>query len=249
MSHLNIEMNRVTFAYPAGQPVILDLSLSISQGESVGIIGANGAGKSTLLQLLLGLLLPAKGTISLGHTLLTKKTLGWVRQRIGLVFQDPDDQLFMPTVREDVAFGPRNHGRDESQVDLLVDAALKTVGMADRADRPSYQLSGGEKKAVSLATVLAMEPDILVLDEPTSSLDPHARRQVIELLRRFEQTRIVTSHDLDLILDVCSRTIVLGQGRILADGPSRQILTDQALLEAAGLELPLRLQGHPFQGL
>ena len=243
MSHLKIEIENLSFAYNAGHPVIDDLTLAIEQGESVGIIGANGAGKSTLLQLLVGLLIPQQGRIIVGHTPLTPKTLAWIRERIGLVFQDPDDQLFMPTIAEDVAFGPRNRGLDEETVRQLVDSALATVGISDLADRPPYQLSGGEKKAASLATVLAMEPDVLVLDEPTASLDPRARRHVINLLKQFEHTRLVTSHDLDLILDVCDRTLVLQDGKILADGPSSQILTDENLLLAAGLELPLRLQG------
>ena len=243
MSHLKIELENITFAYLAGTPVIDDLSLSIEQGESVGIIGANGAGKSTLLQLLLGLLVPQQGRIVIGHTPLTPKTLPWVRERIGLVFQDPDDQLFMPTIAEDVAFGPRNRGLDEVTVDQLVKTALETVGISELADRPPYKLSGGEKKAASLATVLAMEPDVLVLDEPTASLDPRARRKVLNLLKQFEHTRLITSHDLDLILDVCDRTIVLQDGKVLADGPSNQILTDEKLMLAAGLELPMRLQG------
>lgn len=243
MSHLKIELENITFAYNAGHPVINDLTLSIEQGESVGIIGANGAGKSTLLQLLLGLLTPQHGRIVVGHTPLTSKTLPWIRERIGLVFQDPDDQLFMPTIAEDVAFGPRNRGLDETSVSQLVANALATVGLTGLSDRPPYKLSGGEKKAASLATVLAMEPDVLVLDEPTSSLDPRARRQVINLLNQFDHTRLITSHDLDLILDVCERTIVLQDGKVLADGPSNQILTNEKLLVKAGLELPLRLQG------
>jgi cobalt/nickel transport system ATP-binding protein len=243
VSHLKIELENITFSYLAGAPVIDDLTLSIEQGESVGIIGANGAGKSTLLQLLLGLLIPQQGRIVVGHTPLTPKTLPWVRERIGLVFQDPDDQLFMPTIAEDVAFGPRNRGLDEVTVSQLVKTALETVGISELADRPPYKLSGGEKKAASLATVLAMEPDVLVLDEPTASLDPRARRKVLNLLKQFEHTRLITSHDLDLILDVCDRTIVLQNGKILADGPSNQILTDEKLMLAAGLELPMRLQG------
>lgn len=245
MSHLKIELHNLGFAYAQGRRVIDDLSLVIEQGESVGLIGANGAGKSTLLQLLVGLLMPQQGQIVVGHTPLSAKTLPWIRERIGLVFQDPDDQLFLPTVGEDVAFGPRNRGLDEASVSGLVDQALATVGLSALKNRPPYQLSGGEKKAASLATVLALEPDVLVLDEPTASLDPRARRQVIELLRQFDHTRLITSHDLDLILDVCKRTIVLVDGRIVADGPSAKILADEQLLLSAGLELPLRFQPRP----
>ena len=242
MSHLKIEIEGLKFAYPQGPDVLSDLNLTIEQGESVGIIGANGAGKSTLMQVLLGLATPQQGKIRVGHTPLTVKTLPWVRERIGLVFQNPDDQLFMPTVGEDIAFGLRNRKLDEQTIQTRVDQALQTVGLTDVKNRPPYQLSGGEKKAASLATVIALEPDILVLDEPTASLDPQARRQVIKLLNQFEHTRLITSHDLDMILDVCKRTIVLLHGRIIADGPTMKILTDEQLLLSAGLELPLRYQ-------
>ncbi len=215
----------------------------------MGIIGANGAGKSTLLHLMLGLLAPQAGQIRFDGVPLSKKMQKQIRERVGLVFQDPDDQLFMPSLGEDTAFGPRNQGLSETEVQERVAWALATVGLGEKADRPAWQLSGGEKKAASLATVLALQPDVLVFDEPTSSLDPRTRRQVMRLCLQLPQTRIITSHDLDLVLDICERTILLDHGRILADGPSWQILTNEPLLLASGLELPLRLQPLDSQGL
>lgn len=241
MSHHRLEVENIEFAYRCGRPVLDGVSFLIRHGESVGIIGANGAGKSTLLLLLMGVLQPESGRIMVGDTLMTAKTLPQIRQRLGLVFQDPDDQLFMPTVYDDVAFGPRNSGLDENEVKIRVTRALEETGISELASRPPYRLSGGEKRAASIASILAMDPDILILDEPSSSLDPRARRRLIGLLGQFNHTRIITSHDLDLILETCSRTIILSHGRIAADGPTREILTDAALLEATGLELPLSL--------
>ena len=241
MSHHRLEVENLEFAYRCGRPVLDGISFLIRHGESVGIIGANGAGKSTLLLLLMGVLQPESGRIMVGDTLMTAKTLPQIRQRLGLVFQDPDDQLFMPTVYDDVAFGPRNSGMDEQEVKLRVTRALEETGIAELASRPPYRLSGGEKRSASIASILAMDPDILILDEPSSSLDPRARRRLIGLLGQFNHTRIITSHDLDLILETCSRTIILSHGKIAADGPTREILTNAELLEATGLELPLSL--------
>jgi cobalt/nickel transport system ATP-binding protein len=223
------------------------------RGESVGIIGANGAGKSTLLMHLNGHLTPTRGQVRIGETPLTRETLPQIRRTVGLVFQDPDDQLFMPTVFDDVAFGPRNQGLPEAEVECRVQEALQCVGVWNVRARPPYRLSGGEKKRVAIAGVLAMSPDILVMDEPTSGLDPRARRQLIGLLRDFSHTRIFTSHDLDMVLDLCPRTIVLCDGALMADGPTRAIFTDDALLERCKLERPLSLQAAragsaaPFQ--
>jgi cobalt/nickel transport system ATP-binding protein len=246
MSHHRLDVTGLIFAYQPGQKVIENLNFSILHGESVGIIGANGAGKSTLLLLLLGVLWPQSGQVTVGNLLMTKKTLPLIRQRLGLVFQDPDDQLFMPTLYDDVAFGPRNAGLEEPQVRILVEKALDQVGILHLQNRPPYRLSGGEKKVAAIATVLAMEPDVLILDEPTASLDPRARRRIMAQLAAFDHTKIVTSHDLDMILETCSRTIVLRHGQVVADGPSRQILADRTLLESAGLELPLALQNCPI---
>jgi cobalt/nickel transport system ATP-binding protein len=241
MSHHRLEIDHLKFSYSPGSPVLDGVSFLIQHGESVGIIGANGAGKSTLLLLLLGVLTPESGHIIVGDTLLTPKTLPQIRQRLGLVFQDPDDQLFMPTVYDDIAFGPRSAGLTEAEVQSRVTRALEQTGIPELGGRPPFRLSGGEKRSAAIATILAMEPDILILDEPSASLDPRARRRLIGLLGQFLHTRIITSHDLDLILETCSRTIILCHGKIAADGPTREILTNAALLEATGLERPLSL--------
>lgn len=242
MSHHMIEIKNVCFRYPQGNEVIKDVSFRITHGESVGLIGANGAGKSTLLMLLSGLLIPTNGDIIIGETKLTKKTLKYIRQRIGYCFQNPDDQLFMNTVYDDVAFGPRNYGIDEIEIEKRVDKALERVGALHLKNKFSYKLSGGEKRMVSIATVLSMEPDILLMDEPSSFLDPGARRKLINVLNSFEHTKIIATHDLDLVLETCKRTILLKNGEVVFDGNTKDILTDKKLLEECGLELPFCLQ-------
>ncbi len=235
MSHHLVEATDLHYAYPGGGAVLNGVSFRLTHGEAVAIVGANGAGKSTLLLQLTGCLLPTSGGVRIGDCPVTAKTLETVRRAIGMVFQDADDQLFMPTVYEDVAFGPRNLGLPEAEVAARVEQVLATVGADHLKDRPPYKLSGGEKRAVSIATVLAMSPDILVLDEPSANLDPRSRRQLIALLKAFEHTRIVATHDLDLVAQVCRRTIMLKDGRVLADGPTQQILSDEPLLEQGGL--------------
>jgi cobalt/nickel transport system ATP-binding protein len=195
-----------------------------------------------------GHLTPTSGEVRIGETPLTKQTLPAIRRTVGLVFQDPDDQLFMPTVYDDVAFGPRNQGLPEAEVDRRVREALECVGVWNVRAKPPYRLSGGEKKRVSIAGVLAMAPDILVMDEPTSGLDPRARRHLIGLLAEFSHTRIFTSHDLDMVLELCPRTIVLFEGAVMADGPTREIFTDDALLARCELERPLTMQDAPACG-
>jgi len=248
MSHHIVEAIDLSFSYPDGTRALDGVSFRIEHGESVAIVGANGAGKSTLLQHLDGCLAPTVGTVRVGDSPISKATLAAVRRSVGMVFQDPDDQLFMPTVFDDVAFGPLNLGVPPQEVEARVQGALETVGAAHLRDRPPYRLSGGEKRAVAIATVLAMSPDVLVLDEPTASLDPRSRRQLIALLARFAHTKIIATHDLDLVLDLCRRTLVLEAGRVAADGRTEEILRDRALLERCGLELPLRFQACPACG-
>ena len=248
MSHHKVEVRNLHFSYPDGHEALRDISFTIYHGESVGIIGANGAGKSTILMLLTGILFPDSGEVLVGDVHLTKKTLPMIRQRLGLVFQNPDDQLFMTNVYDDVAFGPRNYKLDEEDVNDRVMKALELVGISELKDRAPFKLSGGEKRAASIASVLSMEPDVLIMDEPTSALDPKARRRVIELLNSFKHTKIITSHDLDLVLETCKRVIVVENGKISADGASTEILTDRNLLDSCGLELPLSIQTCPICG-
>lgn len=248
MSHHIVEVNNLEFAYPDGTAALAGVSLRILHGESVAIVGANGAGKSTLLSHLIGLLTPAAGTVRVGDFPLTPETLPRIRQAVGMVFQNPDDQLFMPTVLDDVAFGPLNLGLPPEEVRQRALAALETVGVLHLQDRPPYRLSGGQKRAVAIASVLSMSPDILVMDEPSSALDPCSRRQLIGLLQSFRHTKIIASHDLDLVMEVCERTIVLSAGRVAADGPTLRIFQDEALLKQSRLEKPLRLQACPVCG-
>lgn len=242
MSHHIVEFRDVHYRYPDGTEALQGLSLRITHGESVGIVGANGAGKSTLLMHMNGFLLPQEGSINIGDLLLDRKTRQEIRQKVGLIFQNPDDQLFMPTVYDDVAFGPLNLGLSRDRAAEAVREALETVGCLALKDKPPHHLSGGQKSAVAIAAVLAMQPDILVMDEPASHLDPKSRRALINLLRHFHHTKIIASHDLDLILDVCRRCIIIKKGRVVADGPSEEILADSQLLEENNLELPLTLQ-------
>ena len=243
MSHHIVEVKHLRHVYPDGTEALRDVSFRITHGESVAIIGANGAGKSTLLLHLNGCLAPTEGVVRVGDFPVTRATLPDIRRTVGMVFQDPDDQLFMPTVRDDVAFGPLNLGFPAGEVERRVMDALERVGAAHLAGRPPYHLSGGEKRRVAIATVLSMEPSILVMDEPTSGLDPYARRQLIRLLEDFRHTKIFTSHDLDMVLDLCERTIVLHEGEVMADGATRDIFRNDELLARCRLERPLSMQG------
>lgn len=245
MSHHKVEVKNLQHIYPDGTVALHDVSFRIHHGESVAIIGANGAGKSTLLLHLNGYLSATSGEIVIGDALMAKENLAEIRRTVGMVFQDPDDQLFMPTVFDDIAFGPLNMGLEAAEVETRVMEALKRVDAVELRDKPPYHLSGGEKKRVAIATVLSMLPEILVLDEPTNGLDPHARRQLIALLQAFHHTRIVTSHDLDMVLELCERTIVLQDGRVMADGPTLEIFGNEKLLKACRLEKPFAMQGCP----
>ncbi|SMD10813.1 energy-coupling factor ABC transporter ATP-binding protein [Sporomusa malonica] len=245
MSHHIVELKDVKYTYPDQTEALCGLSVRITHGESVAIVGANGSGKTTLLSHLIGVLFPTEGTINIGGYPVTKQTLPHVRRAVGMVFQNSDDQLFMPTVYDDVAFGPLNLGLPPAEVDARVTAALTTVGALHLKGRTPYRLSGGQKRSVAIAAVLAMDPCILVMDEPTAGLDPLARRQLINLLKTFEHTKIIATHDLDLVLDLCARTVVISAGRVIADGPTLDIFNDQELLDRAHLEKPFRMQGCP----
>ena len=246
MSHHIVEAKGLAYAYPDGTKALKNISFLITHGESVALVGANGAGKSTLLMHLNGYLLPDSGSLRVGDFPLTKETVQNIRRSVGMIFQDSDDQLFMPTVYDDVAFGPLNMDFPKEMVDERVKSTPETVGMLHLINRPTHRLSGGEKRSVAIATVLSMSPDILVMDEPTSNLDPKARKQLIELLKSFEHTKIIATHDLDMALDLCERTIIIKEGEVAADGKSADILSNETLLLASGLERPLRLQGCPF---
>ncbi|MEW6215133.1 MAG: ABC transporter ATP-binding protein [Nitrospirota bacterium] len=249
MSHHIVELKDVYFRYPDGTEALKGISFKVFHGESVGIAGANGTGKTTLLMNLSGHLLPTKGEVSIGDMPLSKKTRQEVRKKVGFVFQRPDDQLFMPTVYEDVAFGPINLGLTPEKVDERVRSTLEIVGCLHLINRPPHRISEGQKSAVAIATVMAMNPDILVMDEPASNLDPKSRRQLINLLKEFKHTKIIATHDLDLILDVCERCIVIKDGMIMADGPAEEILLKEVLLEENNLELPLSRQNVAYKGL
>lgn len=242
MSHHYLRFDDVHYRYPNGYEALCGVSFRITHGEKVALVGANGAGKSTLLLHTNGLLMPSQGEVVMGGITLTRRTLSLVRQSVGLVFQDSDNQLFMPTVEEDVAFGPANMRLEPEEIRRRVTEALDAVGALDLREASPFRLSGGQKKRVAIATVLAMEPSVLVMDEPTSNLDPRARRQIIDLIRRFSHTTLVATHDMEMVLDLCDRTIVMKEGRIVADGSTRHVFGDLALLEECGLEQPCELR-------
>jgi cobalt/nickel transport system ATP-binding protein len=235
-----LEISNLSFAYPDGWQALREVCFSLQPGEKVAILGPNGAGKSTLLLHLNGLLHGSGDVKIMGHRVIEndKKTLASIRAMVGLVFQDPDDQLFMPTVFDDVAFGPINLGWPEDEVRHRVAHALEDVGLVGYETRAPYHLSGGEKRRAAIATVLAMEPELLVLDEPTSGLDPAGRLLLIELLRRLSPTLLIASHDLDMVLEVCERCLLMDGGRIVAEGPPQDLFEDEATLAVHRLERP-----------
>jgi len=233
--HHTIEVEKLSYAYPDGHVALREASLIIAPGEKVALVGPNGAGKSTLMLHLNGIL-QGQGSVRVCGLDVIDKNLGRVRAAVGLVFQNPDDQLFSPTVFDDVAFGPIYQGLKKAEVEGRVYHALEAVHMRDYAKRVSHHLSVGEKKRIAIATVLSMNPEILVLDEPSAGLDPRARRTLINQLRELPQTMLVSTHDLRLVQELFPRTIIMDDGRIVADGPTGQLLNDEALLNAHGLE-------------
>ena len=248
MNYPRLELREASFAYPGGGEAVSGLSLLLSNAGTAAIIGANGAGKSTLLQLLVGAILPSSGEIRLDGEVLSRSTAKHFRRRLGLTFQEADDQLFLSSIGEDAAFGPRHQGLSDAEAAERAREALNLAGLAELADRPSSRLSGGERRLAALASVLSMRPDLLLLDEPTASLDPLAKRRVKKALAGLKQPKIIATHDLDLVWELCERTIILKNGRVAADGESREMLTDAKLLESCGLELPPALRDCPRCG-
>ena len=230
-----VEIENLSFSYPDGHPALDGVSLKVRSGEKVALVGPNGAGKSTLMLHLNGIL-TGRGVVRVCGLDVAEANLGRIRALVGMVFQLPDDQLFSPTVFDDVAFGPIYQGLPESEVRARVSHALSAVGMDDYAHRVSHHLSVGEKKRIAIATVLSMQPEVLALDEPSAGLDPRARRGLINLLRQLPQTMLITTHDLPLVRDLCPRTVVMDGGLVVADGPTEAILGDETLLQAHGLE-------------
>lgn len=248
MVHPLVNGQNIAYIYPDGTPALHSVTFSLAQGENVALIGGNGAGKSTLLSILLGIVFPTDGKVEIRGEVLTRKSAAALRHTVGMVFQDPDDQLFMPTVYDDVAFGPLNQGLSPEETEARVTDALKKVGSEHLCRRSPHRLSIGEKRTVAIAAVLALMPELLVMDEPTAGLDPWSRRRLVELLGQFGHTKLIATHDLDFALDVCERVLVLQAGRIVADGAVHDIFRNRELLESCRLELPLRLQGCPICG-
>jgi cobalt transport protein ATP-binding subunit len=234
----SVHLDGVDYAYPDGHQALRAIDLTIVRGERVALLGPNGAGKTTLVLHLNGILVPRRGTVEIAGLVVNRETVREVRRRVGIVFQDPDDQLFMPTVAEDVAFGPANFGVPAHELAARVDEALATVDMLEHRDRSPLHLSGGQRRRVALATVLSCRPEVLVLDEPSSNLDPVARRELAEVLLGLGATMLMVTHDLPYALQLCPRSVVIDDGRIVADGPTRELLADTDLLRRHRLELP-----------
>ena len=235
-----IEFENVSFAYEQGSPVIDNLSFTIGDGESVGLIGANGAGKSTIMKLLLGLV-TGEGRIAVDGIEVNRDNLGRIRQKLGFVLQNSDNQMFMPTVFEDMMFAPLNYMVSREDAEKRVDEVLERLDLQYLKHKYNHKISYGEQRMAATATILALEPEAVLMDAPTSALDPYNRRIVINTIRGMEQTKIITSHDLDMIMDTCDRVILLSKGKIVADGSAEEILSNKELLEANRMELPLSL--------
>jgi cobalt/nickel transport system ATP-binding protein len=248
MSTPVLDVRGLAYAYPDGHQALFGVDLHVHRGERVALLGPNGAGKTTLVLHLNGILSAGVGSVSVSGLPVTKPNLQEVRRRVGVVFQDPDDQLFLPTVGDDVAFGPGNLGLRGVRLAERVDRALSQVGMQDFRDRPPHHLSYGQRRRVAVATVLAMEPEILVLDEPSSNLDPASRRELADILRGLDVTVLMVTHDLPYALELCPRSVVLSDGVIVADGPTYDVLTDDALMAAHRLELPFGFDPRTLPG-
>lgn len=242
MSHAAVHVEGLRFTYPDGREVLRGLDLHVDEGERLAILGPNGAGKTTLALHLNGILRPEAGTVRIGELALSDDTVAEIRRQVGLVFQDPNDQLFMPTVHQDVAFGPANLGLSGSDLTQRTAEALAAVEGEHLSERAPHHLSDGERRRVAIATVLAMRPDVLVLDEPTMGLDPAGRRELIGTLEGIGMTHIMITHDLPLALELCERAVIIDGGRIVADAPTPNLLRDRATLEAHRLELPFGFQ-------
>ncbi len=237
-----VKIEQLGFSYPDGTSALANVSIAINQGERVGIVGSNGAGKSTLVNHLNGYFLTQKGSIHINGIPLSKKTQEEIRRHVGVVFQNPDDQLFMTRLYDDIAFGPKNLGMSQDKIDIAVEKVLHELNLWELRDKPSMHISQGQKRFAAFATVLVMEPSIIVVDEPTSDLDPRNRRKLIRLMNNLKATCITVSHDLDFIWDTCERVLVMSAGKVVADGKTKEILSDESLLKSNSLELPIRLQ-------
>jgi len=242
MNTPSLEIKELAFAYPDGNQALYGVNLSIQKGERVALLGPNGAGKTTLVMHMNGIHPTSHGSIHVAGELVDSKnreSIKQIRSKVGIVFQDPDDQLFMPTVGEDVAFGPYNMGLRGAELNRVVDEALELVGMSEFKDRPPHHLSFGQRRRVAVATVLAMKPEILILDEPSSNLDPASRRELADILRSLDITIVMVTHDLPYAFELCERSVILSGGIIVADNDTKVILKDQALLKSHRLELPV----------
>ena len=240
-----VQAQDLSFRYegsPPGEEVLSQLSFAITRGERVGLVGCNGVGKSTLLKILVGILPMQDGTLTIGGLTPTRKNLPEIRKKVGYIFQDSDSQLFMPTVWADVAFAAQNYGYPPGEVEARTRRALAQVQMESYADRPVYRLSGGQKKLASIAGILTLDPELILMDEPSAALDPRNRRKLIQILNALPCAKLIASHDLDFIYDTCGRVLLLHHGQLAADGSAKEILRDKALLEQCELELPLRFQ-------
>ncbi len=241
-----VKIHDLEVCYSDGHQALNKISFEMKEGETVGLIGSNGAGKSSLLKAMVGILLPVKGSILIDEISVAKKNLRMVREKVGVVFQNPEDQLFMSNVYDDIAFGLRNMGVSEADVKNRITSVLKSLGIERMLDHNSSKLSGGEQRLVAIATVMVMEPRIVLFDEPTSFLDPKTRRNLIKLLKEYKITKLIATHDLDMALELCDRIIILKEGEVFKQGIAKELLSNQSLMEQANLELPFCLQSGRY---